>query len=448
MKNFSLINKKKLIGGTFVLLLSVVIFGCREDLTESEFVESGLKSGTVTVPMNGVIEGAEYEIVLPEYWNVLSDKVLIVYAHGMVDPQPYEDVVLPDDFIADKSVKDIVLSMGGYAATSYRDNGLVVLDAVKDIKNLRERIDEFFASTNEYYPPDFVFLGGPSEGGLVTTLTIEKYPNLFDGAISICGPIGNFYRQLQYNGDFHVLLNYFFKDELLAKGIDLGNPQDGIDPFVMSAWKSGALPLAIADIFINNPGKTHELVKCAKVPVDLVSQEVVIKSLVELLRFNVMLTNDVNSRLGGIPFNNRRKWYVGSSNDWKLNRHVQRISGPNFHQAKTNIKKYETTGNIEIPIVTIHTIGDHITPFWHNPIYRRKVFMKRNRRLHTGIPVINYGHCTIQESHIMAGLAILLTKCKLINSFRMPAYYNMNTQEIDSFIKILKENSIHVKFED
>ncbi|MGQ1787254.1 hypothetical protein [Saccharicrinis sp. GN24d3] len=194
--------------------------------------------------------------------------------------------------------------MGGYATTSYRDNGLIVLDAIEDIRNLRERMDAFFASTTEYFPPDSVFIGGPSEGGLVTALTIEKYPDLFDRALSICGSIGNFYKQLQYNDNFHVLLNYFFKNEFLAKGINLGNLKDGISPLAIGACKLGALPLPVADIFINKPGKTLELVKCAKVPVDKSDLEAVITSLLELLRFNVMLTNDVTDRLEGVLFNN------------------------------------------------------------------------------------------------------------------------------------------------
>lgn len=93
----------------------------------------------------------------------------------------------------------------GYATTSYRDNGLVVLDGIKDIVLLRSTIEDFFKPGNPsnpgYIPPGKVLLVGPSEGGLITVLTIEQNPDIFDGALATCCPIGDFYGQLQYYGN-------------------------------------------------------------------------------------------------------------------------------------------------------------------------------------------------------------------------------------------------------
>ncbi|HDZ40845.1 MAG TPA: hypothetical protein ENH59_04100 [Bacteroidetes bacterium] len=151
-----------------------------------------------------------------------------------------------------------------------------------------------------------------------------------------------------------------------------------------------------------------------------------------------------HDRMGGVPFDNTRKWYRGSDNDWKLNMEVQRIRAD--YRARYNVKKYETTGEIEIPVVTIHTTGDHVVPFWHNPKYRYKVFIKGNSLLHTGIPVDNYGHCTIDEAHVMAALYIIICKVRLMDYFEMSDRVFETQEQMNTFKEILKDNSIDVEF--
>lgn len=360
----------------------------------------------------GEYGGGEWEISLPpaEVWNAMPHRYLMFYAHGIVDPVPYEAVQLPDDMIGESPVQELLNSQGiGYASTSYRDNGLVVLEAVEDIKQLVELARLFFKINTEYTAPDFLFLGGPSEGGLVTVKTIEKYGHLFDGAISICAPIGNFYDQLQYNGDFHVLFNYFFGQDLLDQGIDIGNPRDGVQPAIMEAWKSGALQAAIIQLMQAHFERVPQLLITAKATVDMEDPEAMGTAVLELLRFNIMFTNDVNESMDGVPYNNSFTKYIGSLDDERLNREVQRIDESNFPKVKSRIRKYETMGKlINVPLVTIHTDGDYIIPFWHETLYGSKIFPEKNRILHKSIPVVNYGHCTISEANIQEALAFLI----------------------------------------
>lgn len=397
----------------------------------------------------GDYENCEWVVSLPDpdSWNSQDYRYMVFYAHGMVDPVPYEEVKLPDDRIGDRSVEEIILAANmGYASTSYRDNGLVVIDAVEDIKELVNIAGMFFDDHPEYIPPDMLILGGPSEGGLVTAKTIEKYPHLFQGAVSIGGPIGDFWRQLQYMGDFHVLFNYFFGNELEAQGINIGNPEDGVQTAIMDAWKWGDLQDIITGLMINNPGKVKQLINCAGVTVDTGDEIATGTAMLELLRFNIMLTNDIKDRMGGVPFDNTRKWYRGSDNDWRLNRNIQRIRAD--YTARASVRNYETSGEIEVPVVTIHTTGDHVVPFWHNPIYRYKAFIKGNSLLHTGIPVDNYGHCTIEESHIMAALFIVISKARLIDYFDLSGKAFESPEQMKKFMEIMKDNSVEVEFMD
>lgn len=436
----------------WLFILMAIGFSCQQDtdwLTPKpdDWGENELKAAKIGPgQFSGEYSGGEWMIKLPETWNFTEPRCLIVYAHGMVDPTPYEPVKLPEDSIGGDSVIDIVTGMYmGYAATSYRDNGLVILDAVEDVKHLVNIIDLFFKKNDDCLPPDYLFLGGPSEGGLVTVKTIEKYPELFDGAVSICGPVGSFGKQLPYNGDFHVLFNYFFGADLATYGVYLGNPS-GVTPDAMAAWENKVLQSLILNVLSSHPAKVAELINCAKIPVDVTDPIAVGTAILELLRFNIMLTNDVIEQMNGVPYNNLETWYSGSSNDELLNSLVERIGDNTFVRAKNQLEKYETSGRIRMPLVAIHTIGDHVTPYWHATDYELKIQDEGNDYWFTGMPVPAYGHCAIEKTDIMAALAILVAKTASQNDFKIAEAAFKSDDQRNAFEQILSGNAISVDF--
>lgn len=350
-------------GRIFFLVISVLLLAtisCQQDEVFSDpdavhpYLLKSNEIPCVEGDFCGEYKGGLWQISLPEpeFWNNVEyilgiPRVMVFYAHGLSDPYPYEDIKLPDDVIGSTTpvkVKDVIKGMGmGYATTSYRDNGLVVLDAVKDIQQLTIVVQEFFLDHPGYYPPDYLILGGPSEGGLVTVKTIEKYPQLFDGAISICGPIGSFAHQLQHNGDFHVLFKYFFAFELEYMGIDLGSPE-GVPESTMDAWVFGELQSVLggiiaSELMIPPPNRVTQLLTCAGLDVsgipDLYTMGI---TAMQLLRYNIMLTNDVIERMKGVPYSNMGKVYEGSLNNEALNDGVERIQAPSYKRATNFVK--------------------------------------------------------------------------------------------------------------
>lgn len=390
-----------------ILFLILSLTACQSD---DFFVEdeafSGLKNATLIEPGEWLPDCGYWDLQLPEGWEYLPERVLFVYCHGIVDPEPYAPVALPADNLAGVPVSGFILSQGwAYAATSYTQNGMVAHVAAQNVKKLVEHIKVWLSDKGLPWP-DYWFVAGPSEGALVTVLSLERYPELFDGGIAVCGPIGSMYEQLQYNGDFHVLFNYFFPQ------LKFGNPV-GVGSDAMSSWVSGLLQAQIITALQTYPGKTAELLKTSKVTIDTSDPVIAGTSLMELLRFNVMFTTQINQLLKGCAFNNKYKIYTGSSNDFMLNRKVERISTPDFGTARDNLKKLlETTGNINDPLITLHTTGDHIVPAWHQTLYRAKVWSKGKALYYTGIPVLNYGHCTISETDLQNALTLLFLKVK------------------------------------
>lgn len=414
---------------TLLLLMAVssmtgLFFGCQQDLVEIKEINPAKEKSALlqSVPMTGTLpDGALYEIVLPEAWNYLPKKILLVYAHGYVDP--VKPVALPSDSIADgmgglTAIKDFVVGAGmGYASTSYRDNGLVVLDAVKDIVSFRLVIQNYFGeqdiASGGYLPPDAVLLVGPSEGGLITVLTIEQNPGIFDAAMATCCPIGNFYDQLQYYGDAHVLFKYFFGPVL--NGINLESPKR-ISKHTMEAWEDGSLQNAIIEAlqndYMNNGGKKIiQFLNCAKIPANQSDPVDVVKAILEVLRFPFMATNDAIERLGGNPYNNKypERIYTGSENDRKLNLTVERIKMPGWELAARNVGAYETSGELLTPLLTMHTEFDPVSLYWHQTEYIDKVSANSPYLallIHIKVPG-RYGHCNFTVPEIIAALGNL-----------------------------------------
>ena len=175
--------------------------------------------------------GALYKIIVPETWN--HDVVL--FAHGYQNP--YDPGLKIIDYpVGNTTVSQIITGLGyAFANTSFRENGLVVPDAVDDLLELAE----IFKTCH----PDvrYVYLAGVSEGGLITTLAIENHPDIFNGSFAGCGAIGNFSKQLDYLGDFRIIFDYFFADLLGSTWIKWSQ-----------AYNNGAIPLSMISNWQSN----------------------------------------------------------------------------------------------------------------------------------------------------------------------------------------------------
>lgn len=153
----------------------------------------------------GVHTGAGYRVEVPDNWN--GD--LVVWAHGFqgtgleltVDNHPLRALLIAQGY--------------AWAASSYSRNDYDISTGVQDTHALVKRFNGLVGN------PDKVYLIGVSMGGHITAVSIEQYPNTYDGALPACGAIGDY-----------ALFDYFLDFNVAAQQIATGNSTYPIDAAV------------------------------------------------------------------------------------------------------------------------------------------------------------------------------------------------------------------------
>jgi len=333
---------------------------------------------------------------------------VLVFAHGYVNPYLPVDIPWDQLSIGGTFLPQLVNSLGyAFATTSYHKNGLAVKEGVQDMVDLVAAFRDKFPNTRR------VFIGGASEGGLVTTLALEKYPQVFSGGLETCGPIGNFNGQINYWGDFRVVFDYFFPELLVPYGgsaVDIPN-QLLIDWAVPPG--SGGIQDNVVALLAARQDLTAQLLAVSKAPIDPADPaKTMAETVLGLLWYNVDATNEGQFELGGQPFDNSRRRYFGSLDDVALNMGVQRFSAD--PSTLTEIAAYYTTsGALKKPLVAMHTTGDPIVPYWHVPLYRAKTLASRSALKFTAIPIARYGHCNFKPAEVVFAFGVMVLRSTL-----------------------------------
>jgi hypothetical protein len=336
--------------------------------------------------------GAAYRICLPVGWPATWNGDLVVYAHGYVAFNrpvgiPEDQMVLPGTNVG---VHEIVNLLGyAFAATSYYTNGLAVVPALSDIQDL---VDLF---SREEATPTNVLLTGVSEGGLITTLSMEQFPEVFDGGLAMCGPYGDFERQTRHLGDFRVVFDYFFPG--LIPGSPISIPATLINTWETEYYSTTVLPV------LENPANAlsiTQLLQVTAVPPYEFQPPTSTTSMERLLWYSVFATNDAKAKLNGQPFDNQNRVYRGSLDDAALNAAVRRFSA-DAAAIQTLAMYYQTSGVLTVPLVMAHTTEDFLVPYWHMPLYQAKVFAADNIALYDTYGIDRFGHCAFTAQEIL-----------------------------------------------
>ncbi len=400
------------------LLLCVLLASCGDD--DSTGPPSGPEPTGLPIETSDQLQacvtgstpgGALTEICLPAVWN----GELVVWAHGYTNPgpdrPPYTPLELPADEASGFRVKDVVRQLGtqatgfyGYAATSYRRNGLVAPEAVADLAETaswaRDQLETLALEHGLPALPVGTLLVGASEGGLSTVLALEReaVAPLFDGGLALCAPIGDFQGQIEWFGDFRVVYDYFFPGVMPGSAVEIPDEESVVTDANWEATESAIRASLDAD-----PEATAQFAAVTGVPYDVGDPETLREATTQILRYSFMGTNDAADVLGGNPFRNLDTAYEGSEDDAALNAGVAR------HEAEAAALAsiagaFQTSGRPGVPLVGMHTLRDPVTPVWHMDLYEAKS---------AGEPVSvtrvdRFGHCGFSLPELVAGFSLLV----------------------------------------
>lgn len=324
--------------------------------------------------------------------------IVAVYAHGYVYPQKGLDPpALPLDEMGD-FIASFLQARFGVATAGYSVNGYAVEQAEYDLIELVGYIAEYYSSVEK------MILVGASEGAIIGTRMLEQHPDLFDGGLALCGPIGGMTKQLEYIGDFRVLFDYFFPWVFDDYGLDQYD-DEWYETVCTNDNPWGKYESRIEEAIRNHPLRTLQLFNMTKAAFDFFDSTSFEETAKIVLKYSVCGTRDLVNKAGGrMPYNNIGKWYPASL--W-LNLMVDRVNGT----GQTYVSEYyDPNGVLQVPMVTLHNLFDPAVPYRHEGLYKQIVEGSGYGHNLTVLPTLGYGHCDFKSWQVLGAFYLLLNQ--------------------------------------
>jgi hypothetical protein len=110
---------------------------------------------------------------------------------------------------------------------------------------------------------------------------------------------------------------------------------------------------------------------------------------------------------GGVPYDNQQTTYTGSFDDAALNAAVERVESDGRARAYAR-RAYEPTGELSVPLVTLHNLLDPAVPYWHEDIYAG---LAAPSGMYFPYPVPlaeEYGHCNFTSDEVLGAFGMLV----------------------------------------
>jgi hypothetical protein len=314
---------------------------------------------------------------------------------------------------ADLGVGLAALTQGfAAAASSFRPDaiglsGWQVRDAAADTENLRQRFVELVGR------PQKTYIVGASEGGLIVAETIERFARdedgglNYDGALPLCGAVAG--GDANWCGGFDLRTVYQYYCRNLPRANEMQYPlYFGLAPNNTLTPQDVAGRVNECTGVLQPPAtrtaqqkrNLANILGVTKIPDTflIIDMEFVTFGLQEV---TLVRTNGLN------PVTNVGVKYRGSDDDAALNAGVYRAHF-NREAIEWLNRAYNPTGDVEIPTVTIHTIGDGLVIVENEHEYREEFSEEHDRRKLFQIYTNAGGHCEFSNSEIAAAFAALV----------------------------------------
>jgi len=318
--------------------------------------------------------GSEYAFAVPDDWS----GQLVIYGHGIVDPGA--SVALPTSQDGFAALRDALLARGfAVAYSSYSENGYALKDAAQRLHQL----SGLFVS--RFGRPTRTFLVGHSLGAAAVQMLAERFPRRYDGTLAMCGILGGGVPEVQYLGHVRVLFDAYFPGVL--PGDLLTVPEAS---FAAGSPLFMAVLTALQRGFATPGSPTLAFATAAGLP--FTSAQELVAGALNAIGFNIRFTNDLLGRTHGHSFFDNMATVYPASVDALVQRYSATPDALNY------LKHYYTpTGQIQAPMLTLHTTRDPVVPLFHETIYSAlaPAYLLVQRT------VDRFGHCAFNQQEVL-----------------------------------------------
>lgn len=380
-------------------------------------------NAVVTTTSGTFSDGAKYLIQVPSPWN----GTLLLYSHGYVSPgssNPAQDV-------GDPATGAALLAAGfALAGSSYAHTGWAIQEALVD---QIEVLDTFKAMFGE---PSRTIAWGHSLGGIITAGLIQRNPKRFDAALPMCGVLSGGVATWNQALDAAFAFKTFFNAGGSLQLVNITNPLGNLalaESLLTAAQSTpqGRARLALVSALGDTPGWFNP---ASPEPAanDFMTQEAnqFLWSQTIDFPFVFALRAELEARASGNP-----SWNTGVDYFEQFQNSVNKAEAAALYQAAgldlesdletlnhearisanpASVEYLEQNiifnGDLDMPVLTIHTTGDGLVSNQNESAYHDSVRRAGEQRSLRQIFVHRAGHCTFTPAETLTALSNLIER--------------------------------------
>jgi pimeloyl-ACP methyl ester carboxylesterase len=396
-------------------------------------------SGTVST-LNGTLpNGATYLIQCPAgAWN----GTLYLYSHGYVVP----GAANPAQGAGDPVTGAWMLAQGyALAGSSYSTTGWAIAQALPD------QISTLDAFGSTYGQPKTTVAWGHSLGGIITAGLLQDYPNRFDAALPMCGVLSG--GVATWNTALDGAFAFRKLIDPSVQVVNITNPTanlQGAEAAVAQAQRTprGRARLALVAALGDTPGWFTPL-SAEPAATDYAGQEANQYLWASQVTFPFVFAfrADLQAKAGGNPSWNTGVNYVrdlAKSVDLaevkalyqaaglSLGHDVQTLNSSSRISADPKAtawlaKNISFDGDINVPVLTMHTTGDGLVVPENEQAYRSIIDRAGNGDLLRQVFVNRAGHCAFTPAETITAVQTLENRMST-GQWNVPSPAEMNAQ--------------------
>ena len=334
----------------------------------------------------GVQNGAGYRIEVPDNWN----GKLVMWAHG------YRGTGL-ELTVDNHPLRQFLLAKGyAWAASSYSKNDYDPAQGAMDTHALTQLFSGLVGK------PGRTYITGASMGGHVTGIVAEQWPQSYDGAMPICGVLGD-YKLFDFFLDFNVAAQtlsgqkktFPYGPDYLTATVPATKAALGpAFPFALNA--AGRDFKSLVQL---RSGGTRPLFEQGWLFWNAVAGDFL---------FGLGVGDGTLPRAPGFALDNSQVVYQFDTDasltagESLFNQTVQRVvADPNGRRRNGIANVSPTTGDLHMPMLTLHTLGDSFVPFLMEQVYAQRVKDKGHAHNFVARATRDYGHCTFTAPELV-----------------------------------------------